>query len=90
MTLEITHEDFLRETEHYMRIEERYDSERKESGGSFEDEGEYYEDDEEEYYEDDEDLLEALLGGDANYIADDEASTSNSTRREDITEIGDG
>ncbi|CAL6280452.1 unnamed protein product [Bathycoccus prasinos] len=68
--LEITHEDFLRETEHYMRIEERYDSERKESGGSFEDEGEYYEDDEEEYYEDDEDLLEALLGGDANYIAE--------------------
>jgi len=68
--LEITHEDFLRETEHYMRIEERYDSERKESGGSFEDEGEYYEDDDEEYYEDDEDLLEALLGGDANYIAE--------------------
>ena len=68
--LEITHEDFLRETEHYMRIEERYDSERKETGGSFEDEGEYYEDDEEEYYEDDEDLLEALLGGDANYIAE--------------------
>ena len=68
--LEITHEDFLRETEHYMRIEERYDSERKESGGSVEDEGEYYEDDEEEYYEDDEDLLEALLGGDANYIAE--------------------
>ena len=68
--LEITHEDFLRETEHYMRIEERYDSERKESGGSFEDEGEYYEDDEEEYYEDDEDLMEALLGGDANYIAE--------------------
>ena len=68
--LEITHEDFLRETEHYMRIEERYDSERKESGGSVDDEGEYYEDDEEEYYEDDEDLLEALLGGDANYIAE--------------------
>ena len=68
--LEITHEDFLRETEHYMRIEERYDSERKESGGCFEDEGEYYEDDDEEYYEDDEDLLEALLGGDANYIAE--------------------
>ena len=67
--LEITHEDFLRETEHYTRIEERYDSERKTSG-SFEEEDEFYEDDEDEYYEDDDELLEALLGGDANYIAE--------------------
>ena len=60
--LEITHEDFMRETEHYMRIEQRYDSERKSAKGSIEDQDEYYDDDDE--------LLDALLGGDANYIAE--------------------
>jgi len=71
--LEITHEDFMRETEHYMRIEQRYDSERKSAKGSVEDQDEYYDDDEDdEYYDDDDDdeLLDALLGGDANYIAE--------------------
>ena len=61
--LEITHEDFMRETEHYMRIEQRYDSERKSAKGSIEDQDEYYDDDDDE-------LLDALLGGDANYIAE--------------------
>ena len=69
--LEITHEDFMRETEHYMRIEQRYDSERKSAKGSIEDQDEYYDDDEDdEYYDDDDELLDALLGGDANYIAE--------------------
>ena len=69
--LEITHEDFMRETEHYMRIEQRYDSERKSAKGSVEDQDEYYDDDEDdEYYDDDDELLDALLGGDANYIAE--------------------
>ena len=67
--LEITHEDFMRETEHYMRIEQRYDSERKSAKGSIEDQDEYYDDDD-EYYDDDDELLDALLGGDANYIAE--------------------
>jgi len=69
--LEITHEDFMRETEHYMRIEQRYDSERKSAKGSIEDQDEYYDDDDDdEYYDDDDELLDALLGGDANYIAE--------------------
>ena len=69
--LEITHEDFMRETEHYMRIEQRYDSERKSAKGSTEDQDEYYDDDDDdEYYDDDDELLDALLGGDANYIAE--------------------
>ena len=69
--LEITHEDFMRETEHYMRIEQRYDSERKSAKGSVEDQDEYYDDDEDdEYYDDDDELLDALLGGDANYITE--------------------
>ena len=88
--LEITHEDFMRETEHYMRIEQRYDSERKSAKGSTEDQDEYYDDDDDdEYYDDDDELLDALLGGDANYIAEMKL-LSNSTSRKTSMGTGDG